>query len=145
MKYMQFPEELLGKIQAGGPEGLAAFDQWNSVARSVYKRLHGKPDAKAELRFKTNTLHTTLMLRGLDVERGLQCLNEQELADFFDNVCHCGEDQHSAEALRRLRDRLRGKLEQSMQSMNPPPATPASNVNPSARATKRNAGLGSCE
>jgi hypothetical protein len=111
MKYWEFPTELVQKVQQGGPAGLKALDKLNSVLRMMYERLHSKPDAKKALRFKTDSLHTTLMLTGLGSENGLRSLTEEELADFFDYTCNCGKE-HSSEALRRLRYRVDKKLKQ---------------------------------
>jgi len=55
------------------------------------------------VRFKTNERHNLLMIYGL--AGGLGRLTPQELADFFDDFCPCGET-HTPEVLRRLRLKL---------------------------------------
>lgn len=60
------------------------------------------------VRFKTNARHNILMLFGL--AGGLERLTSQELADFFDQFCSCGET-HTLEVLRRLRRKLLKVLE----------------------------------
>jgi len=67
------------------------------------------------VRFKTNERHNLLMIYGL--AGGLERLAPQELADFFDQFCPCGET-HTPEVLRRLRLKLLKVLERGREASN---------------------------
>ena len=65
------------------------------------------------VRFKTNERHNLLMIYGLP--GGLARLTPQELADFFDEFCPCGET-HTPEILRRLRLKLLKALDRGREA-----------------------------
>lgn len=60
------------------------------------------------VRFKTNERHNLLMFYGL--AGGLENLTSSELVHFFDEVCPCGTELHSQQALQRLRTKLQKSL-----------------------------------
>jgi hypothetical protein len=79
----------------------------------LYNRwMHGQLP-RGGVRFKTNVRHNLLMLYGL--AGGLETLTSQELADFFDQFCSCG-DTHTLEVLRRLRRKLLKVLERGREA-----------------------------
>jgi hypothetical protein len=69
----------------------------------LYNRWMHEQLPRGGVRFKTNVRHNMLMFFGL--AGGLDRLTSQELADFFDQFCPCGET-HTVEVLRRLRHKL---------------------------------------
>lgn len=66
------------------------------------------------IRVKTNVRHNLLMIFGL--AGGVEKLTSQELADFFDLFCSCGET-HSSEVLWRLRQKLSKAVEDGRKAM----------------------------
>ena len=80
----------------------------------VYNRWMHEQLPAGGVRFKTNARHNILMLYGL--AGGLERLTSQELADFFDKFCPCGET-HTVEVLRRLRRKLLKVLEHGAEAM----------------------------
>ena len=79
----------------------------------VYNRWMHEQLPVGGVRFKTNARHNILMLFGL--AGGLERLTSQELADFFDRFCPCGET-HTVEVLRRLRRKLLKVLERGREA-----------------------------
>lgn len=104
MKYQTAPEPLFQRMNTGD---LKAYDQLAWVYRTYFKWRFGKIDPAKDLRFKTKELHATLLVEGLS--SGLGSLTAKELCNFFDANCECGQE-HSEEALKRLRWRIREKL-----------------------------------
>lgn len=81
----------------------------------VYNRWMHDQLPRGGVRFKTNPHHNLLMLYGLG--GGLDRLTSQELADFFDEFCPCGQT-HTLEVLRRLRRKLIKVLERGHEAVN---------------------------
>lgn len=77
-------------------------------SEDVYNRWMHEQLPRGGIRVKTNVRHNVLMLFGLS--GGLERLTSQELADFFDQFCPCGET-HTLEVLRRLRSKIVKVLE----------------------------------
>lgn len=77
-------------------------------SEDVYNRWMHEQLPRGGIRVKTNVRHNVLMLFGLS--GGLERLTSQELADFFDQFCPCGET-HALEVLRRLRSKIVKVLE----------------------------------
>jgi hypothetical protein len=89
--------------------------------KDIYNRWMHDQLPRGGVRFKTNVRHNLLMLYGLD--SGLTKLTSQELAVFFDDFCPCG-GTHTAEVLRRLRQKLVNVFERGREAVDGIVASP---------------------
>jgi hypothetical protein len=99
LKYqVTIPELWFREMQGDRKAGSQVVEIGNLYNRWIHELL-----PTAGVRFKTNPVHNLIMLYG--IAGGLEKLTCQELADFFDNECPCGET-HSLEVLVKLRRKL---------------------------------------
>ncbi len=104
-KYGKTWRQLRNERNAGS---WGASQQILAVLRDHEKWRFGRLDPN-DMRFKMDRPHFILMASGLDF--GLDVLTANELADCFDALCTCGEEQHDPENLRKLRTRILQSLE----------------------------------
>lgn len=99
-KYNTTPEELLRKRNAGDFKAARKFIQ---LCLDYENWAFGKWDARPES-FKSKPDHHLLISLGLHF--GIQNLTQSELADCFNEICPCGDKEHSEESLRKLRIKI---------------------------------------
>jgi hypothetical protein len=97
-KYHKPYDQLLAEVRAGD---VGSIDQYCELYR-VWLRSFS-PNAQGS-NVKGNPAHTILIYAGL-VGGGIENLNEDEMADLFDQYCFC-KQEHSGEALVKMRSRL---------------------------------------
>lgn len=100
-------KELNREYEAGNR---TAIEQMNGLRLEVDLWKIGDVDPN-RLQFKRDFDHFTLMACGIGL--GVENLSGDELADFFDECCPCGEKEHSVENLNKLRLRIREQFSSS--------------------------------